>query len=331
MVFTLRARLLRGKKAESGSCVAMLSTGEGHVMDEELRRVTLFELEILGELAQHDSLRSLCRAKQLDAPHLSKILARTEKKLGIAVLKRSPKGYLLTPEGQRVVHFAREISRASAVLKGAPTESPLRTLTIAAPRFVAACLVAPALEAIRSRLKGVRFRLLDVAPDEVASAAVSSAAELLVTVGTVDLPRTWEARDVGTLSWGLYASRRHPLPVRVTGKQAAEYPFVVPTYWSGKAFDAGNDHCPLPWSQRRRGDESSSILTAVEIVRRSAEQLVFAPRIVMEEFRDAQGLRRIHVSDWEPVTRPVTLYAHADRVAAPFFEALHGALAPLAR
>jgi len=290
-------------------------------MDVSFRQVTLFELEILGELAQHTSLRQLSRAKHLEPPHLSKILSRTEKKLGLALLKRSPGGYLLTPDGQRVVRFAREMLRTSEALLAPQSTEPV---TVAAPRFVAAHVVAPALEAVRDGDR--RFRLLDMAPDQVATAAASSAAEIVVALGDVDFPRTWAPRPLGKLSWGLYVGKDHPLRAKSKIDDVATFPFIVPTYWNGKGFEAGDDYCPLPWSRRRRGDETSSILTALEIVSRSSEQVVFAPSLVMRRLC-AEGITRaVDVEGWRNVVRPVTLWLREDRVRARFADQLEKAM-----
>lgn len=290
-------------------------------MNLSFRQVTLFELEILGELGQHTSLRSLSRAKKLEPPHLSKILARAEKKLGLALLKRSPSGYLLTPDGQRVVRFAREMLRTSESWLAPEVPEPI---TVAAPRFVAAHVVAPALEALRQ--DGRRFRLLDMAPDEVATAAAASAAEVVVSVGDVDLPRTWVPRPLGKLRWALYVPESHPLGSRATVEEVSQHPFVVPTYWSGKGFEAGDDYCPLPWSRRRRGDETSSIITALEIVRRSDTQMVFAPSLVMRATSTLGQMREVRVEGWDRVVRRVTLWLRSDRVRARFADRLESGL-----
>lgn len=294
-------------------------------MDLAFRQITLFELEILSELAQHASLRALARAKHLDPPHLSKILARAEQKLGVALLKRSSSGYLLTPDGQRVVRFAREMLRTSEAFLAPAVAEPV---TIAAPRFVVAHVVAPALGELvePERERARRFRLLDMAPDEVTTIATAQAADVVLTLGDTSLPQTWSRRTIGRLSWAMYVSADHPLRSQTTPEEVVEYPFVVPAYWNGRGFEAGSDYCPLPWSQRRRGDEASSIATALEIARRSKTQAVFAPDLVLRPFCADGTMRRVEVAGWAPVAKNVTLWVHADRVEHRFAARLERAL-----
>jgi len=57
------------------------------------------------------------------------------------------------------------------------------------------------------------------------------------------------------------------------------------------------------------------ILTALEIVERSAEQIVFAPRLVMKPGVKGHGLREIRVAGWGRVERPVYLSVRSDLVS----------------
>lgn len=278
-------------------------------MQSRLGEVSLFELEILRDLGHHHSLRALGRAKRLEPPHLSKILSRLEAKLACPLVKRSPKGFLLTPEGLRLVKQAREIlALAEGLAPGVDTEvgAPV-TLTVAASRFVAVSLLAPLLEPLRSGKHVDHFRLIDMAPDEVTSAAMLSACEVVVTVGEPTLTRAWATTKVGALRWGLFASRRHPLAARVTEDALRPYPFIVPTYWKAGIFETGDDYCPMPWRSRRRGDEASSVLLALEILQRSPEQLLFGPRLVMRSRLARRELREIQVPAWGRVEKPLYL------------------------
>lgn len=289
-------------------------------MEPGHRDITLFELEILRDLRSHPSLRSLSRAKGIEPPHLSKVISRIEKKLGLSVVKRSPKGFLLTPDGLGLVARAGEIVGLAEGLTGEQRSSAeRRTVTIAAARFVAACLVAPCLEALRGRPPdagdGRRFRLIDMSPDEVASAAVLSACEAVVTVGEPALTRAWESTVVGRARWGLYCASGHPLPSRASAARVLGYSFVVPAYWKGLGFETGNDYCPVPWALRRRGDESSSILTAVEIARRSEDQILFAPRVAVRRELDSGTLREVSVAGWPRVEKDVVLSVKMEAVS----------------
>lgn len=287
-------------------------------MQDGIGQISLFELELISDLGSHPSLRSLGRQKNLEPPHLSKIIGRLEKKLQTTLIKRSPKGILLTPQGLRLVQIAREMAplREALLQRNFPEQLVVPPLvTVAAARFVASHLMAPVLEVIRAKTPGLRFRLLDMAPDEVEPAAIKSACEVVITIGEPSLTKAWETVKVGNLSWGLYASNRHPLSKNAHEEAVSAYPFLVPTYWKHDGFEKGEDGCPLPWKQRKQGDESSSVLTAVEVLRNSPDQLLFAPRIVITRHAQGASFKEIRVANWKRVERPIYLSLKADVVS----------------
>ncbi len=299
-------------------------------MRDGIGQISLFELELLSDLGSHSSLRSLGRAKHLEPPHLSKILGKLEKKLKATLIKRSPKGFFLTPQGLRLVKIAREmLPYRDALTEGSlpqTAEAPI-LLTVAAARFVASHLIAPAVETLRAKDHALRFRLIDMAPDEVEQAALKSVCELLVSIGEPTLTRAWETSRVGHLSWALYASRRHPIGASVKESAVAAYPFLVPTYWKGSGFEKGEDGCPLPWRKRKAGDESSSVITAVELLRNSPDQLLFAPRLVVKHALASGDIKEVRVSEWDRVERPIYLSLRGDAISKSLEKRLLSALA----
>ncbi len=286
-------------------------------MDSRLRQVSLFEIELLSELGQHHSLRSLCRAKRMKPPHLSKVLARMEAKLKANVLHRSPKGFVLTPDGIRLVKWARTLIESTEGIsklehEEAGEEVPL--ITIAASRLVTTALIAPSIHALKEGVSRLRFRLLDMAPDEIERAALKAACDAIVTLGEPTLTRAWETSRFGTIDWGLFASQKHPSPAVTTEGKILSYPFLVPTYWTGDGYETGEDQCPLSWSDRLRGDESASILVALELLRKSETQVVFAPRLAMRELLTTKEVREIQVKGWKKVELPICLAVRASVV-----------------
>lgn len=288
--------------------------------------ITLVELALLNELSQQRSLRSLARRRGLQASHVSKVLHRLEKKLGTALVKRSPKGILLTPDGMRLVPIARAILENARGLVGRDSVAPISAaaplIGIAAPRFICSDLLAPLLGRVREKTTGYRFRLLDMAPDQIGPAAIKSACELTLTLSLPSLTPAWHVRKVGDLRWALFAGKDHPIGKNVDEAEALLYPFVVPNYWTGTTFEMGDDYCPVAWNQRQRGDETSAIASGIEIVRTSDRQLVFAPIAVARRFVLNGQLREIGVRKWPEVSKPVFLAAHSDRVPQSLFRGL---------
>lgn len=296
--------------------------------------ITLRELEVLCELEQKKSLRSLGRARSLQPSHVSKILKRLEAKLGTTLVKRSAKGVVLTPDGTRLAEVAREIVSTAQEFGGAKAgrkkDAPRPLVTVAGPRFVCSELIAPAAEALR-RTAAFRFRILDMSPDELIPAAFDSAFEIGVTLSPPHVSAAWDVKKLGELRWGLYASKDHPLAPVASQSEVLAYPFLVPCYWTGKRFEAGDDQCPVSWKDRINGDETSSALTAMEVIRRCQVQLVFAPSIVAARYVAAGELREIRVKEWAPVSKPFFLMVRADKVGQGFHKKLIAELKELLR
>ncbi len=290
-------------------------------MDGVFENITLQELALVQDLARQSSLRSLGRTRKLQASYLSKALRRIERKLGTSLVLRSSKGIVFTPEGMRIARVADEILRSARGLSSKTVDvkaAPQTLLSLAAPRFICTEIIAPLAESLRQSYPHFRFRILDMAPDQIAAAAMASACEIVVTVGSPALSAAWDIRRCGKLEWGLFASSRHPLSGTVTEAQITEYPFVVPNYWTGESFERGSDHCPLPWEARIAGDETSAISSAVEVVRRSGMQLVFAPRVVCRTWVEKAELKELRVPHWPPVSKNIYVGVRADRVKKVF-------------
>jgi hypothetical protein len=70
----------------------------------------------------------------------------------------------------------------------------------------------------------------------------------------------------------------------------------------------------LPWEARIAGDETSAISSAVEVVRRSTAQLVFAPRVVCRTWVEKGELKELRVPHWPSVSKNIYVGVRADRI-----------------
>lgn len=299
----------------------------GEISISDLR---IGDLELIHDLAQQTSLRSLGRRRKLQVSYLSKALRRIERKLGAPLVVRSAKGIVFTPEGLRIAKVADHIlnsARALSSESGVVRPKTRELLSIAAPRFIATSILSPIAEPLRASFDKYRFRVLDMSPDQISSAAFASACEIVVTVGTPSLSAAWDVRRSGKLGWGLFAATKHPLSSVAKEGEVLGFPFVVPNYWTGENFETGNDHCPVAWKDRLRGDETSAISSAMELVRFSSSQLVFAPRVVARRYIEAKELKEIRVSDWPAVTKNIYIGVRSDKVNRPFQKAFSALVA----
>ncbi|MFE3056617.1 LysR family transcriptional regulator [Nocardia sp. NPDC059239] len=101
-------------------------------------------LEVLVAIDDHGSLGAAARMVGMAQPNASRAVREWERKLGLALIERSPRGSTLTAAGTVVVHWAREVlADVDRLLDAA---AALRTdqeaeLTIAASMTVAECLL----------------------------------------------------------------------------------------------------------------------------------------------------------------------------------------------
>lgn len=66
-------------------------------------------LRYLLEIAQRGSVTAAAKVLYLSQPRLSKILAETERKYGVAIFKRENNGLTPTEAGQKFLKIARDI------------------------------------------------------------------------------------------------------------------------------------------------------------------------------------------------------------------------------
>lgn len=279
--------------------------------------ISLAELAIALSVVEAKAVRSAARSKNLKPSHVSKIVSRVEKQLGVQLLVRSPSGMVLTREGIAFRDAARELlvkaEGLSALKLGASSETPLPIMTLGAVAFLNKSLLAPSLGGLAREIGGVRFRLLELGPDQLLGAGLKGAVDAAVHIGTLAWTKLWTTKKVGDLAWGVYARAAHPVGAMASAAELAAYPFVVPMYWNGGEFSPGEDYCPLSWDERRKGHEVSSAEAALEVVR-VTDQLAFVPHVVARNLREFSEVLEVRVAEWDEVKRPVHLSVRSDRL-----------------
>ena len=198
----------------------------------------LGSLEILLAVAELGSVGRAARRHGLSQPAASLRLRVLERRLGFAVLERSPTGSTLTPAGRSVVDWARPIIDATdafvhsvAALRSAHTDQ----LRVAASLTIADHLVPAWLLALHTAQPELAVALEVVNSDHVAELVRSGDAE----IGFVEGPRApagLRSRTVGhdelvvvVAPTHLWARRRRP----VTLAELAATPLVVREHGSG--------------------------------------------------------------------------------------------------
>jgi DNA-binding transcriptional LysR family regulator len=294
----------------------------------DFQSLSLFELDLLSSLQTHESLRSIAAFRDLQAPHISKIISRIEEKVGTKLILRSPKGFILTPDGLRFSHVAANILTAAQDLTIPQDTSKKRRptlISIATTGFIATNLIAPVLESWRQIQENTLFRLLAMNPDEIVSSGIV-ACDVLVSTSTPTLPKTWDIEDIGGITWGLFSSPFHPLSGTVSSADVKNYPFLVPTYWNGNGYEIGDDFCPLPWTQRYKGDEISNVHVGLEIVCSSPHQLIYAPKLAASQYLTRGDLKELKVQGWKDIDRILYVASRSDKISLKFKTQLIGSI-----
>lgn len=286
-------------------------------IDYGIKELSLFELEVFSTLGKSRSVRETARRMQLEPSHVSKILKRVESKLSQRLMERSPGGVVLNREGVAFDEIARKILRESEALMNSPAEDseaskPRTAITIGSLSYISKTILAYGSDSLQAIDESFRFRILDMPPDGIISAAIKGAIDIALHTSQERWPKTWDTKVVGEIRWGLYARAGHPLGTYATEAEILRYPFVVPTYWDGETYTIGNDQCPIPWQQRRLGHETSTADTAAQIVRYS-NQVAFLPDLLMRVSPSASELVELHVEKWKPMRRKLYLSMQADR------------------
>lgn len=93
--------------------------------------MTLKQLYYLLEVNKHGTVTAAAESLSISAPGVSKAISELEQELGVRIFERTNKGSSLTPEGERVLTLAREITgKADELLHIAKSEQrPLRLVT----------------------------------------------------------------------------------------------------------------------------------------------------------------------------------------------------------
>lgn len=143
-----------------------------------LRRLKLRQLELLVQLAGHQSLARAAAAMNVTQPAATKLLQEVEHTLGVQLFERLPRGLRPTAYGEIMMRHARTALAAldrgreeiAALMEGASG-----SVAVGSVRAATSALLAPALAAVRAARPQVRMNVL-------------------VDAGEILIPRLREAR-----------------------------------------------------------------------------------------------------------------------------------------
>ncbi|MFG2073196.1 DNA-binding transcriptional regulator, LysR family [Nonomuraea maritima] len=198
----------------------------------------LDSLRLLVDVGELGSLGQAARASGIAQPSASKRMAQLERRLGLPLLERTPRGSTLTAEGKMVAGWAAQVLAAAEELVRAAEavrHGAAAHLRVAASMTVAEYLVPRWLGEFQDRQPGVPVGLDVVNSADVAARVLAGEVELGFVEGP-SVPAGLDSRVVGTDRLVVVVAPGHPWTRRRTALRGAELaatPLVVREPGSG--------------------------------------------------------------------------------------------------
>lgn len=274
------------------------------------------DLKILTQLRDETTLRSVARNLNQEPAAVSKRIKRLEELLGYEIIKRSPRGFIFTDEGNKLVIKANDILKSTEQLLGFRPDkfSSEKVLSIGSRGFLNVLLTGPLLAALSEFNLKTRLRFVDMPPLDTQRAGLAGLLDIAVHCEPMEWTPSWLSTQAASLKWNLFARKDHPLSRNVTLAQVLSHAFVSPCSWSGERLIAGEDGFPVPLRNRIKGHEVQTAFHALRIIR-STDQLAFLPTLLAEDAVASGEIRAIEPIDLPEVRRVIYLSVHLDRVS----------------
>lgn len=293
----------------------------------DFKSLTLYELDLLVSLARTRSIRELARRQQVPPSQISKAVKRLEHKAAAKLVERSVHGVVLTHEGLRILPIFNDILNRAEDLKQSVTDRARSTMIgIGSTSFLINHLLIPVLSVSEAAAQ-MRFRFLEISPDQFTNAGLRNAFEIAFHFGKMDWPSTWHQEKIGDVRWSLCCGKNHPLAAKktITEREVLKHRFIVPSYWTQEGFALGNDGCPIPIEKRLRGHETSTAEAGIALVR-ATDQLAFLPDLLIRSYLGVGEVRRLQVRGWDDVNRQLYLAVRSDLVSQKLFQEIASAV-----
>ena len=286
----------------------------------ELGEIKLKEINLILDLVESGGVRELSRQQGMSPGKISKWVNSIEAKLGIPMFERTSRGLTVTPDAETILPSLRVMQKTFMDLKMGSRNTDLpKELTFATTSFFSTHVLPDLFANLRSDHPETRFRLIDIAPNQLMPVAMRGGFQIAVHIGDLDWPKTWVSEHIGEVTWKLYCRKGHPTSGSNQLAKILKYPFVYPFYWTPEGLKYGTDHCPLPIKDRIMGDLTATATSAVEVVIKS-DQFGFLPDIVAGPALERGELELKTIRNWKPVSQPVYLSVKSDLITKKLFE-----------
>ncbi len=286
-----------------------------------MQSVTLNELDLLVQLARTRSIRELARRQSQPPGQVSKALKRLERKLQTRLVERNVRGVVLTSDGLRALPVCEQIlAQAAELREDAQAQEGKTLLGIGATSFLINHHLTRALTKTKFS-KDLRFRFLEIPPDQFTTAGLRHAFELAFHFGRHEWPGTWFQDKIAEVGWSLCCSASHAFAKKraVSSSEVLKHKFIMPAYWTQEGFALGDDGCPVPANKRLKGHETSTAEAAMALVR-STDQLAFLPNLLIRTHEERGEVRRLEVKGWLAPSRPLFMTVRSDLLSRKLYQ-----------
>jgi DNA-binding transcriptional LysR family regulator len=274
------------------------------------------DLRHFAALARDKSLSAAARRLNVDHATVARRVAALEASLGLKLVDRRPRAYVLTADGERIAALAARMEEeAYAVERAARAGAQGLTATVAvsAPPTLANTLIAPRLAELLARHPGLQIRLIG---EKRSASLARREADVAVRLSR-PVEQTLVARRIGGFTFALYAS-----PDYLAGRPAAAHGFI--------AYDESLEDVPQQqWLKAVAGKRPIvariNELEGHRAAARAGAGVAALPLFMGEG--DAR-LQRVPVAGkHKPVSRELWLVVHRDLRRAPGVRAVMDFLA----
>ena len=201
-----------------------------------------------------------------------------------------------------------------------------RMLVVGSRGFLNIALSSAMVEYTETKSRNTGWKFIDLSPNEMTEAARDSAIDVAISIDNLDLGPSWLTKEVGTLPYGFFVRREHPLPARPLPQQIKNYRLFRGAYWDRSAVMDGVDIVPLDDAFKTFGYQAQSTMTAIRITL-SSNQIAYIPKLVVREQLRSGVLRELEIPPTNKEPRKVLLGAHIDRIEQSLFVSLSNVLA----
>ena len=251
-----------------------------------LDKLTFYEIFLITELEGYTSLRGLATSKGIPVSQVSKIIKKVETITGAKLIKRSTKGYSVTPEAKHIFQTFKSIQKLSAQLSHEVKLTPKEDFFLASRTFLLNA-VAGVVSPLFQEDSHSRLGFIDMPSGDIAQAAYNNEIHMALHIEHLKLTEKWVTQEVGQLRWCYFVGENFFNEKKYSLEEVLQdFNIVTAMFWNGKSIKSAG----------KRGFESvnadpsfysTDLLSAAEIIKNtpSVAFLPYVPLLKSSEIR----------------------------------------------